>query len=61
MIYLSTDGASIIFDFVNSQHYLYGTGQIIVPLNTLTLVIDESDMVTFKKSEGDIFVSALGT
>lgn len=58
MIQLSSDGASIIFDFINSQHYLYGTGTITVPLNTLTLVLDESDMVTFKKSEGDIFVSA---
>ena len=59
MLTLSTNGASVIFSFVDSQHYLYGTGDIIVPLNTLSLVIDaDKTSATFKKSTtNDIFVS----
>ena len=48
---------SILFEFQNSQHYLYGNGEISVPLNSLQLVIDNSDMVVFKKLDGDPFVS----
>lgn len=48
---------SIKFVFENSQHYLIGNGEISVPLNSLQLVIDSSDMVTFKKLDGDPFVS----
>ena len=59
MITLQTSGDSAVkFVFENSQHYLYGDGEIVVPKNSLILVEDSSDMVTFKKIDGDIFVSA---
>ena len=59
MIKLTTDGASLLFEFTEHQHYLYGTGEITVPLNSLTVIFDESDMVTFRKApSNDIFLSA---
>lgn len=59
MINLSTTESSIIFTFTDSKHYLTGSGTIEVPKSSLTLVTDESDMVTFRKSaSNDIFVSA---
>jgi len=59
MITLQTYGdSSVKFVFENSSHYLYGNGEIIVPLNSLILVEDSSDMITFKKIDGDVFVSA---
>ena len=48
----------IKFTFTDSDFYLYGTGSISVPLNSLSLYIDESDMITYKKANSnDIFVS----
>lgn len=59
MINLSTTESSIIFTFTDSKHYLTGDGTIEVPKSSLTLVTDDSDMVTFRKSaSNDIFVSA---
>ena len=59
MVTLQKSGDSAVkFVFENSQHYLYGNGEIVVPVNSLLLVEDSSDMVTFKKIDGDIFVSA---
>ena len=59
MVSLQKSGDSAVkFVFENSQHYLYGNGEIVVPLNSLLLVEDSSDMVTFKKIDGDIFISA---
>ena len=57
MINLSTDGASLIFEFDGAQHYLWD-GTMNVPLNALTVVFDESDMVTFRKANDDILLSA---
>lgn len=57
MVNISRVEDSIKFEFQNSQHYLIGNGEISVPLNSLQLVIDSSDMVTFKKLDGDPFVS----
>ena len=58
MISLSKSGSTVIFDFDNNSGYLQN-GAIEVPVNSLSLVIDSSDMVTFKKSaSNDIFVSA---
>lgn len=49
---------AIVFSFSDSDFYLYGTGSISVPLNSLSLYIDESDMITYKKANSnDIFVS----
>lgn len=59
MINLSISGNSIIFEFQDNQHYL-NNGTIEVPVNSLTLVTDESNMATFKKSaSNDIFLSCL--
>ena len=58
MVNISTFGDSAIkFTFTDSDHYLYGDGEITVPVNSLLLVVDESDMVTFKKPDGDSFIS----
>lgn len=58
MINLSTTESSIIFTFTDSKHYL-NSGTIEVPKSSLTLVTDDSDMATFRKSaSNDIFVSA---
>lgn len=59
MISLQKTGNAIKFTFDNNGHYLYN-GTIEVPVNSLTLVTDGSDMFTFKKSAtNDIFVSGL--
>ena len=58
MITLTKNGNAVKFQFEDSQHYLIGDGEIEVPVNSLSLIIDESEMVTFKKaSSDDIFVS----
>ena len=58
MISLQKVDNAIKFTFTDSQHYLYGDGVIAVPVNSLLLVEDKSDAVTFKKIDGDVFVSA---
>lgn len=50
--------SSIKFTFTDNDRYLYN-GEITVPLNSLILVLDESDMAVFKKIDGDLFVSFL--
>ena len=58
MITITKDGNAIKFTFVNNGHYLTN-GEIEVPLNSLSLVTDDSGMATFKKSaSNDIFISA---
>ena len=58
MITLNASGGSVTFTFDGNSTYL-NDGTITVPVNSLALIIDESDMVTFKKSQSsDIFVSA---
>lgn len=59
MINLVKDGAAVKMIFTDSQYYLYGTGEILIPKNSLILVLDESDAITFRKAVTyDIFVSA---
>lgn len=59
MISLEKTGNAIKFTFDNNGHYLQD-GTIEVPVNSLTLVTDDSEMFTFKKSAtNDIFVSGL--
>lgn len=61
MINLTSSGGTITFAFYNNSGYLQN-GTIEVPVNSLSLVIDESDMVTFKKANSnDVFVSALAS
>lgn len=59
MITLSKSGNTVTFGFENNGHYLYN-GTIDVPVNSLSLITDDSEMATFKKSaSNDIFISAL--
>ena len=61
MINLTSSGGTITFAFDNNSGYLQN-GTIEVPVNSLSLVIDGSDMVTFKKANSnDVFVSALAS
>ena len=58
MINLSKSGDTIVFQFINNGHYLEN-GTIEVPINSLSLVTDSSNMATFYKADsGDIFISA---
>lgn len=58
MITLNASGSSVTFTFDGNSTYL-NDGTITVPKNSLALIADESDMVTFRKSaSNDIFVSA---
>lgn len=57
MISISNTGNSIRFTFKDSDHYLQN-GTIDAPLNSIALVIDDSDMATFKKAmSGDVLFS----
>ena len=58
MITLSKSGNSVTFTFENNGHYLMN-GTIDVPVNGLILVTDESEMCSFKKLDGDPFISCL--
>ena len=58
MITLTKNGNAIVFTFSDNAHYLFD-GTIEVPVNSLTLITDNSQMATFKKSaSNDIFISA---
>ena len=58
MITLTKNGSSIVFEFDGNSTYL-NNGTIEVPVNSLALIIDQSDFATFRKSSSnDIFVSA---
>ena len=58
MITLNASGGSVTFEFSGNSTYL-NDGTITVPKNSLALIADESDMITFRKSaSNDIFVSA---
>ena len=57
MTSISTSGSSIIFTFEESPYYL-NNGSIEVPKNSLALIVDSSEMATFKKAGADdIFLS----
>ena len=59
MIRVSKQENGVLFTFTNSYKYLYGSGTIEVPFNSLSIIQDESDMITFRKSaSNDIFISA---
>lgn len=58
MITLNASGSSVTFTFDGNSTYL-NDGTIEVPKNSLALIIDKSDMATFRKAaSNDIFVSA---
>ncbi len=58
MITLTKNGNAIVFTFSDNAHYLFD-GTIEVPMNSLTLITDNSQMATFRKSaSNDIFISA---
>lgn len=59
MITITKQDNGVLFTFENSDKYLYGNGTIEVPFNTLSIIADESDMITLRKSaSNDIFLSA---
>ena len=59
MIQIVKDGNVASILFTDSDFYLFNSGQIIVPLNSLSMVVDKSDMATFRKSSNnDLLFSA---
>lgn len=59
MVNISKIGDSAIkFTFTDNDRYLYN-GEITLPLNSLILEFDTSDLVIFKKIDGDVFVTFL--
>ena len=59
MITVSKQENGVLFTFTNSDKYLYGSGTIEVPFNSLSIIQDESDNITLRKSaSNDIFLSA---
>ena len=59
MINVSKQENGVLFTFTNSDKYLYGSGTIEVPFNSLSIIQDESDNITLRKSaSNDIFISA---
>lgn len=57
MVTLTKSGNAVKFAFDDNPHYL-NNGEIEVPVNSLSLVIDDSEMATFRKaSSNDIFLS----
>lgn len=57
MVQITSSGSSVSFQFTNSPFYLYGNGTMNFPLNSLLMLIDSSDMVSFKNEAGDVVVS----
>jgi len=53
MITITPSTGAVKFDFDGNQYYL-NDGSISYPLNSLSLVIDDSDIVSFKNQAGDI-------
>ena len=59
MITITKQNDGVLFTFTNSDKYLYGSGTIEVPFNSLSIIQDESDNITLRKSaSNDIFLSA---
>lgn len=59
MISINKQGNAIVIEFTDNDKYLFN-GKIEVAPNELMVVIDESDMVTFKRaSNGDVLFSQL--
>lgn len=52
MIKINIKNNAVEFVFTDSQHYLEN-GTIEVPVNSLALIVDESDMVTFRRADSD--------
>ena len=59
MITVTKQENGVLFTFQDSNKYLYGSGTIEVPFNSLSIIQDESDMITLRKSaSNDIFLAA---
>lgn len=59
MIQITKSGNTATALFTGSDFYLYGEGQIVFPVGSLSVVIDESDFVTFRKAPcNDVLFSA---
>lgn len=59
MIEITKNGNVSVILFTDSDYYLFNSGQILAPLGSLTMVLDKSDMVTFRKAaNNDLLFSA---
>lgn len=59
MIEITKNGNVSVILFTDSDYYLFDSGQILAPLGSLTMVLDKSDMVTFRKAaNNDLLFSA---
>ena len=59
MIEITKNGNVSVILFTDSDYYLFNSGQILAPLGSLTMVVDKSDMVTFRKAaNNDLLFSA---
>lgn len=59
MVEITKNGNVTVILFTNSDYYLFNSGQILAPLGSLTMVIDKSNMVTFRKAaSNDLLFSA---
>ena len=59
MISINKQGNAIVIEFTDNDKYLFN-GKIEIAPNELIVVVDESDMVTFKRaSNGDVLFSQL--
>ena len=59
MISINKQGNAIVIEFTDNDKYLFN-GKIEVAPNELIVVVDQSDMVTFKRaSNGDVLFSQL--
>ena len=59
MIEITKNGNVSVILFTDSDFYLFNSGQILAPLGSLTMVVDKSDMVTFRKAaNNDLLFSA---
>ena len=60
MVNISKQDNGLVFVFTDSQRYLFNDGQITVPVDSLSLIVDESDLITLTKSaSNDPFISFL--
>ena len=58
MINFKKSQSGFLVEFTDNQLYLRGNGEISFPFNALTMIIDKSDIATFRRSStNDVFFS----
>lgn len=51
MVNFTRNSDSFNVSFEDSKHYLFGSGQLSFPFNSLIMILDDSEMVSFQKAE----------